>query len=206
MDNVAARVLKLEQDNASLVARLERHAAVALKQAEETRVLNDRLDRLCWSVDLKAQLTYSQSELNDARADRASALAARLDALKSETAEWIDQLQAEDARQAACCGALEVANAGCELAFCEVVEERNLLTERLRRLAKWIDGTDLATSTRFCALSERVAALEREAEEDVSLLEIIMKQHSVYLPDLSLRARQIVVDDEWVIELCYTGG
>jgi len=157
----------------------------------------------------------------DIAADERAALAARLKALKEETAEWIDELQGEDARQAArldalerdrkafavrinkveanfeMCekgiDALEDGNLGLELRMlnqgmqlsdrlhalaqrAEALEadisvlnsrlnltrvERNMMTRRVGKLEKWVDGTDLVTSERFCTMTERVAALEK---------------------------------------------
>jgi len=65
--------------------------------------------------------------------------AAQLEELKSETAEWIDDLQDEDMRQAARLDELEVIVSGNDRTFREIITDNAELAARIKRLEKIID-------------------------------------------------------------------
>lgn len=130
-------------------------------------------------------------------------LVRRLDALKDETAGWIDALQGTDAARHARLDALGNREAAAIRAHFRILEKRvatvmslvvegdlvlgarldaletfaddtaallkrraarhNAQAQRMEALGKWVDGTDLITSERFCALTERVGPQAKEA-------------------------------------------
>ncbi len=90
-----------------------------------------------------------------------------LDALREETAEWIGSLQDEDMRQSARLKVQEHEMVTCRRAFDTTAGEcatlgahLDALAERVEKLEKWVDGTDLAVSERICILTEQMVVLE----------------------------------------------
>jgi len=88
----------------------------------------------------------------------------RLNALKGETAEWIDGLQGEDTRQAARLDELELSEIGTNRTLRIHIEDIADLARRLDRQGRRIKHLEEGKMRRLLQVDDRLKALERHIE------------------------------------------
>lgn len=129
---------------------------------------------------MKTVITYEEAMLGDiiAHTEQIGELAARLDALLAQQLRGFGKVAKLDA----CLDALAQ----------KLLNTSSSAHSRIARLEKWIDGTDLITSERFCALAERVADLEASRTEHGKLIlkledRVAELEHYRAMTDVELR-------------------